>query len=271
MSARPIATATVSFGLVSIPVKLYSSGESAQKISFNWLHKDCGSRLKQQYICPKDEVTVARQDMVKGYEFTKGQYVLFSPEELKAIEEKSTNAIDIAEFVPAEDVDQTYLDKVYYLGPDKGGDRAYKLLSKTLRETGKAAVARYAARGKGYLVMVRPLGEGLVLEQLRYPDEIRSFDEVPLGEAEVKDEEMKLALQLVRAASTDSFDPSKYQDEVRARVMELIQRKVDGEDITVAPATEPKTQIIDIMDALKASLEAAKAEEGEPQKQASAG
>ncbi len=264
MSARPIATANVSFGLVSIPVKLYASAETSQKISFNWLHKDCGSRLKQQYICPKDEVTVERSDMVKGYEFVKGQYVLFTPDELKAIEEKSTNALDITEFVPASSIGQMYLEKIYYMGPDKGGDRAYRLLSRILQETQRIAVAKYSARGKGYLVVVRPMGDGLVMEQLRYPDEIRSFDEVPLGDAEVKDEELALARQLVEQASTDEFDPSRYQDEVRLRVLEMIQRKVDGEDITVAPTAEPKTQIIDIMDALKASLEAANKVDDEP-------
>ena len=266
MSARPIAAATVSFGLVSIPVKLYASGESSQKISFNWLHKDCGSRLKQQYTCPKDEVAVERSDMVKGYEFTKGQYVLFTPEELKAIEEKSSNALDITEFVPASSIGQMYLEKIYYMGPDKGGDRAYKLLSRVLQETQRVAVAKYSARGKGYLVVIRPMGDGLVMEQLRYPDEIRSFDDVPIGDAVVKDEELALARQLVAQASTDKFDPSRYQDEVRLRVMELIQRKVDGEDITVAPTSEPKTQIIDIMDALKASLAATKKAGDEPQK-----
>ncbi|MFQ5551163.1 MAG: Ku protein [Gemmatimonadales bacterium] len=254
MSARPISTANVSFGLVSIPVKLYSSGESAARISFNWLHKDCGSRLKQKYVCPKDEVDVERDDMVKGFEFSKGQYVLFTPEELKTLEEKATGAIEITEFLPAEEIDRMYLDKVYYLGPEKGGDRAYKLLSRTLKDTGKVALAKYAARGKGYLVMIRHRGDGLVMEQLKYPDEIRSFDEVPLGEAEVKDEELTLARQLVEAGSVDTFEPEKYEDEVRRRAMELIQKKVDGEDITIAPAQEPKTQIIDIMDALKASL-----------------
>ncbi len=254
MSARAIGTASVSFGLVSIPVKLYSSGEPGQKIGFNLLHKDCGSRLKQHYICPKDEEKVERDDMVKGYEFAKGRYVLFSPEELKAIEEKSTQLIEITEFVPAKQVERIYLDKVYYLGPDKGGDRPYRLLCQALKDTGRAAIAKYAARGKGYLVMVRPYGDGLIMEQLKYADEVRAFDEVPLGEGEIKEEELKLAKQLVEQAASDEFRPESYEDEVRKRVMDLIQRKVDGEDITVAPTEEPQTQIIDIMEALKASL-----------------
>lgn len=254
MSARAIGTASVSFGLVSIPVKLYSSGEPGQKIGFNLLHKSCGSRLKQHYVCPKDEEKVERDDMVKGYEFAKGRYVLFSPEELKAFEEKSTQLIEITEFVPAKQVERIYLDKVYYLGPDKGGDRPYRLLCQALKDTGRAAIAKYAARGKGYLVMVRPYGDGLIMEQLKYADEVRAFDEVPLGEGEIKEEELKLAKQLVEQAASDEFRPESYEDEVRKRVMDLIQRKVDGEDITVAPTEEPQTQIIDIMEALKASL-----------------
>lgn len=254
MSARAIASATVSMGLVSIPVKLYSSGESSKSVSFNLLHKECGSRLKQQYFCSKDGEKVERDDMVKGYEFAKGQYVVFTSDELKTLEEKATQSIDITEFVPAEQVERIYLDKVYYLGPEKGGDRAYRLLAEALRKTGRAAIAKYAARGKGYLVLVRPMGEGLVMEQLKYPDEVRSFSEVPLGDGEVKEEELKLAMQLVEQASSDKFNPEDYRDEVRERILELIQRKVDGEDITIAEAEAPQTQIIDLMEALKASL-----------------
>ena len=254
MTARPISSATVSFGLVSVPVKLYSAAESAARISFNWVHKDCGSRLKQQYVCKQDGDVVEREDMVKGYEFSKGQFVLFTPEELKNLEEKKTETIDIAEFVPAEQVERLYLDKVYYLGPDKGGERAYRLLSRAMQETGLSALAKYAARGKQYLVLVRPLGDGLAMEQLHYSDEIRAFSEVPLGDGDVKEEELKLAVQLIGQAAKEKFKPEKYRDEVRDRIMEQIQRKVEGEEITAAPAEEPKTQIIDLMEALKASL-----------------
>lgn len=254
MSARPISAATISFGLVSVPVKLYSAGESGRKVSFNLLHKDCGTRLKQQYICPKENEKVERVDFVKGYEFAKGQYVVFTPEELKALEEQATHSVDITEFVPADLVDRIYLDKVYYLGPDKGGERAYRLLSAALKQTNRVAIAKYAARGKQYLVIVRPKDDGLVLEQLLYPDEVKPFSEVPLGEGDVKDDELKLALQLIEQASSDEFHPENYTDEVRARMLELIQQKVDGEEITVVAAEEPKTQIIDLMAALKASL-----------------
>src|SRR3970040_2381443 len=166
MPARPISSATVSFGLVSVPVHLSSAAESSAVVSFNLLHQKCGSRLKQQDICPKDGEKVERQDMMKGYEFSKGQYVQFTAEELKALEEKGTGAIEITEFVPLKQVDRIYLEKAYYLGPDKGGERAYKLLAEALRETGRAALGQYAARGKQYLILVRPMDGVLVMEQL---------------------------------------------------------------------------------------------------------
>lgn len=254
MSARAIGTATISFGLVSVPVKLYSASETSQKISFNLVSKKYGTRLKQQYIAPENGEVVPRAEMVKGYEFAKGKFVLFSPEELKALEEKANNSIEISDFVPFEQVDRNYLDKVYYLGPDKGGDRAYKLLSAALTKTGQSAVARYAARGKQYLVLIRPMGEGLVMEQLHYADELKQFSEVPLGDAEIKDAELALGVQLIEQAKIDRFEPEKYRDDVRERMLDLIQKKIDGEDITQIVSEEPKGQIIDLMEALKASL-----------------
>jgi len=254
MSARPIGSATLSFGLVSVPIQYFSSSESRASISFNWLHKECGSRLKQQYICKKDGQVVERDDMVKGYEFGKGQFVTFTKEELKALEEQKKESIDITEFVPAEQVGRIFVNKVYYLGPDKGGARAYRLLSAALKETGLSAIGRYAARGKQYLVLIRPKDDGLVMEQLYYADEIRPFSEVPLGEAELKPDELKLAVQFIEQAAAEAFDPTKYEDEVRKRVMAQIERKIEGHEITAAPEEEPQTQIIDLMEALKQSL-----------------
>ena len=254
MSARAIGTATVSFGLVTVPVKMFSTGDSTAAVSFNWIHKDCGSRLKQQYICAREGTVVEKDDMVKGYEFAKDQYVLFTTEELKALDQKADSTIEIVEFVPADQVEKVYLDKVVYLGPDKGGDRAYRLLSAAMRETGLSALGRYAARGKQYLVLLSPMKDGIVMEQLRYAHEVRTFDEVPIGEAEVKDQELKLAIQLIDQIRSEQFEPGKYQDEVRERQLELIQRKIEGEDITAAPVEAPQAQIIDLMAALKASL-----------------
>jgi DNA end-binding protein Ku len=263
MSARAIASSTISFGLVSIPVKLYSTGESGHRISFNLVHEECGTRLKQQYWCPQCEVVVPREDMAKGYEFAKGQYVLFDKDEVKAMEMPVKDSIEIAEFVRSDQVSAVYLDKPYYLGPDKGGARAYRLLSRALNEEKRVAVAKYASRGREYLVMIRPHEEGLVMDQLRYAEEVRTFDEVPIDEAEVKDAELALARQVIEQGANDTFEPEKYEDELRKRMLEMIQAKVEGEEIVVAPQEEPATQIIDLMSALKASLQ-----EGEERKPA---
>jgi len=256
MPARAISTATISFGLVSIPVKLYTAAESKAALAFNQIHKKDGSRVKQQLISSRTGEVVPREEIVKGYEFAKDQYVLLEPEELKALEAAATHTIDITEFLKAEQIERRYLDKVYYLGTEKGGARAYKLLSQVLVDTGRVAIGKYAARGKQYLVMVRPMDNGLVMEQLHYPDELRSFSEVPIEDATVKPAELKLATQLVEQAASDEFKPETYKDEVRERMLSLIQRKVEGEDITVAPTAEPEHKIIDIMEALKASLAA---------------
>jgi DNA end-binding protein Ku len=258
MPARALSTATISFGLVSIPVKLYSAAESKAALSFNQIHKKDGSRVKQQLINSRTGEVVPREEIAKGYEFAKDQYVLFEPEELKALEAQATHTIDITEFLKAEQIDRRYLDKVYYLGTDRGGARAYKLLAQALIETGRVAIGKYAARGKQYLVMVRPMENGLVMEQLHYPDELRSFSEVPIEDAPVKPAELKLATQLVEQAASDEFRPENYKDEVRERMLALIQRKIEGEDITLAPTAEPEHKIIDIMEALKASLAAGK-------------
>jgi DNA end-binding protein Ku len=255
MPARSIATATISFGLVSVPVNIYSSAESKASVSFNMLHKKCSSRLKQQYICPKDNEIVTRDDTVKGYEFAKDQYVVLTPEELKALEEKATSTIDVVEFVPLAQVDREYVDKVYYLGPDKGGDRAYRLLCAALKESGRAALGQYAARGQQHLVLLRPLNGVLVMEQLHYADEVRPTTEVTIPDGEVKDAELKLALMLIDQTSSEVFEPKKYKDTVRERVLETIQRKVEGQDITSQPAaSDGGDKIIDLMEALKASL-----------------
>jgi len=251
---RAIASAQIAFGLVSIPVKLFSAAESSEKISFNMLHKECGSRIQQQLFCPKDERTIDRTEVVKGYEFAKGQYVLFSEEELKMLEEKATQTIDITEFIPSTEIDPIFFSKAFYLGPDKGGDRAYTLLSKALAQTGRWALAKYAARGKQYLVILRPLGKGLVLQQLYYPNEIRSIDEIELTDAPVKDNELKMAIQLAEMGASDEFHPENYRDEQTEKTRAMIQRKIDGEEITSLDTQEPRAQVIDLMEALRASL-----------------
>jgi len=209
-------------------------------------------------MCPTDNEKVERDEMVKGYEFSKDRYVTFTEEELKALEEKATKAIEITEFVPLSKIDPVYFDKAYYLGPDRGGERAYRLLSEAMERTGRAALAKYAARGKQYLVMLRPLDGGVVMQQLLYADEVRPFSEIELEDLEVKESELNLAVQLVQQISTDSFKPETYEDDVKKRIHEQIQRKVEGQDISTTPVEEPKGQIIDLMEALKASLGKAK-------------
>jgi DNA end-binding protein Ku len=251
---RAIASGQIAFGLVSIPVKLFSAAESSERISFNMLHRDCGSRVQQQLFCPKDERTIDRSEIVKGYEFSRGQYVLFSEDELKAMEEKATQSIEISEFVPRDKIDPIYFSKAYYLAPDRGAERAYTLLSKALEQTGRWALAKYAARGKQYLVALRPLGKGLVMQQLYYPNEIRAMEDLDIGEAIVKDNELKMAVQLAEMGATEEFHPEQYRDEVADRVRELIQKKIEGEEITATLTQEPRAQVIDLMEALRASL-----------------
>jgi DNA end-binding protein Ku len=260
MSARSIGTANISFGLVSVPVQIYSSSESKASVSFNMLHKKCGTRLKQQYICPRDNnEVVGRDETVKGYEFAKDQYVILSTEELKALEEKATSMIDVIEFVPLDKVDREYVEKVYYLGPDKGGDRAYRLLAAALKDTGKAALGQYSARGRQYLILLRPLNGVIVMEQLHYADEIRPPTEVPIPDGDVKPMELTLAKQLIEQTSNENFEPGKYKDTVRERVMEQIEKKVAGQEITTEAAADSGGKILDLMDALKQSLATAKA------------
>lgn len=257
MAARSIGSGTISFGLVSIPVKMYSTVDTTKAIHFNYLSKD-GSRLKQQYVKASDGTVVDRDERVQGYEFAKGQYVLFTAEEIKAMYVESTNAIDIVEFIPVKEVERVYIDKVYYLGPDKGAARSYHLLKEALSESGRAALARYAARGRSHLVLVRPYAQGddfgLIMEQLKHADELRPFSEVPLDACEIDDDERKLALAIIEQRLNDHFEPEKYEDEVRSRMMEMIEQKVEGQEISVPPEEAPEARIVDLMEALKASV-----------------
>ena len=256
MAARSIGTLTISFGLVAIPVKLYSATEASKHISFNLLHKTCGSRLRQQYFCVKEDVPVSRDEMAKGYEFAKDQYVMFSPEELKALEEAGTQTADINEFVPISAIDPVYFDKAYYIAPDKGGAKPYALFAKALRESKRCAVGRWAARGKQYIVMIRPVDDGLVMQQLMYAGEVRSISEIEIPHMDVRDAELKLAKQLIDQQTSATFDPSQYTDEVSERIEQAVQKKVEGEEITMAaPPEGGGAQVIDLMEALRASLE----------------
>jgi DNA end-binding protein Ku len=256
MAPRAISTGTISFGLVTVPVKLYS-GTQSKTLHFNMLHASDKARLRQQYVCTKCEEVVGRDDTVRGYEYAKGQYAVLDPEELKALEQQSDQSIEIEEFVPIERVDPIYFDKTYLLGPDKVGHKAYRLLRAAMRTAGKAAVAKFSTRGKQQLVLVRETPGGLMLHTLFYADEVRDFTDIDIGDGvESKEKEVELAVQLLDQLASDDFRPERYEDEYRTRALELIERKIAGQEITVAPAEPPKGQVIDLMEALKASLAA---------------
>ena len=254
MPARAVLSGTISFGLVSIPVKFFTAASSEQ-VSFNMLHKKCGGRLKMQFICPTDNEVVERSDTVKGYEYSKGQYVQFTEEELKAMETERGGSIEITEFVPVTSVDFIQVEKSYYLGPDKGGDKAYRLLGEAMTAKGRVAVGRWSARGKEQVVLVRPYGkDGLVIHQLYYANEVRAFSEIDTGATfTFSEKEHELAGKLIEELATETFDATKYTDSYSERVQAAVDQKVAGQEITIAPEA-PKAQIIDLFEALKKSL-----------------
>ena len=254
MPAHSIGSANISFGLVSIPIKMFTAA-SAGGVSFNQLHQKCGGRIKQQQICPTCNEVVERSTLVKGYEFSKDQYVQFSEDELKALEGETSRMIDIAEFVPLDQVDPIYFEKTYYLGPDKGGEKAYRLLTDTMKGSSRVALAKFTMRGKENLVLIRAANNGLMLHTMYFADEIRDFSEVDKGEnAKLKPGEMELAQRLVNELATDQFKPEQYADEYRTRVLEAVEQKVEGKQVTSLAPQAQRAQVIDLMDALKQSL-----------------
>ena len=256
--ARSIASLTISFGLVAIPVKLYSATVSSERISFNLLRQKDGSRVKQQYVAVNDGKPVERSEMVKGYEFAKDQYVMFSPEELKALEDATTHAIDIGQFVPLDSVDPLYFDGTYYLAPDKGGAKPYTLLATALRKAQQCAVGRWISRGKEHIVIIRALEDGLAMHQLHFKAEVRDLKDLGIEAAPVSEPELKLARQLVEHLAAKRFDPNEYSDEHKARVEAAIQRKVEGKEVSLAegPISSKSGNVIDLMEALRASIDA---------------
>jgi DNA end-binding protein Ku len=256
MAARSIASLSLSFGLVSIPVKLYSATESSAAVRFNMLDKD-GSRLKQQYVSEKDQRVVERAEMVKGYEFEKDRFVIFQPEELKALQESPSHTIDIVAFIPDKAIDPIFYDKAYFLAPDKRGAKPYNLLMEAMRQSGRVALAKWAWKAKQYVVQVRPAEDGLVLQQLLYADEVRSMKELDIEKVTVSAAELKLAMQLIDQISEDTYDPTMFEDEEKKRILASIDEKIAGKQIVANEPHEPASggaQVIDLVEALRASL-----------------
>ena len=255
MPPRSIGSGAISFGLVSIPVKLYVA-TSSQAPSFHLLHAKCGNRIRQQRVCPVDNEVVERDQLVKGYEFAKDQYVRVTDDELKALEGEASEAIEISEFVPLSKVDPIYFERSYYLGPDKGGEKAYRLLTDTMTQVGKVALAKFVMRGKENLVIVRAAQKGLMMHTMYFANEVRNFGEIPKGEsAKITGAETSLAIRLIDELSNDEFEPEKYHDEYSERVLNLVNEKAEGKEITLAQPVAQRGQVIDLMAALKESLE----------------
>src|ERR1700684_4387730 len=256
--ARSIAALTISFGLGGIPGKRDSATVSSERISFNLLRQKDGSRVKQQYVAVNDGKLVERSEMVKGYEFAKDQYVMFSAEELKALEDTTSHAIDIGQFVPLESVDPLYFDGTYYLAPDKGGAKPYTLLATALRKAGQCAVGRWVSRGKEHIVVIRPMEDGLAMHQLHFKEQVRDLKDLGIEPAQVSEPELKLAQQLIDHLAAKRFDPNEYHDEFKGRVEAAIQKKIQGREISLAeaPVSPAGSNVIDLMEALRASIDA---------------
>lgn len=256
MAARSLASLTLSFGLVNVPVRLFSATESKGSVSFNLLAPD-GARVKQQYVSSTTGKLVERSEMQKGYEFDKDQFVVFSPDELKAMDETASHLIEIVSFVPIETVDPLYYDKAYFLAPDKRGAKPYALLKAAMRESSSCALARWVSKGKQYVAQVRAVEDGLVLQQLLYAEEVRSMKELAIEDAPVSKPELALALQLISSISKEAYDPAEFQDDEKAWILAAIDRKIAGKQVIESVRSEEPTsgaQVIDLVEALRASL-----------------
>jgi len=257
MGVRSIGNTTITFGMVSIPAKVYSSNETESKIDFHLLDAETGGRVKQQYVLADDPThVVGRDDMVKGYEYAPGKWVQFTKDELKAMDEAGNKSVEIKEFVYADLVDASYYADLYYMAPDKGGERGYKLLVEAMRKTGRAAIGTYSARGKAHLVMLQPRGDALTMRYLRYSEEVRPLSQIPLKSAVVKDAELALAVRIVEENASDAFRPENYTDEVRAKVLAAIEAKCEGGAFAL-PSEAEKPEATDLLSALQASVKAA--------------
>src|SRR5712692_4638561 len=254
MPAHSIGSGTISFGLVTIPIKLYTAAVSAG-VAFHLLHATCGHRIRQQTYCPVDHEVVARGELVKGYEVAKDQYVPVTDAELQALAGAASTVIAIREFVPLPRVDPIYFERTYYLGPDKGGAKAYRLLAQAMATTGRVALATCVLRGKERLVLLRPAPHGLLLHTMYFADEVRDFGEIDTGEtAQITAGELELAVRLIDELSHAEFTPAQYRDDYRQRVLDLVTLKGEGKEVTAGGPEVQRIRVIDLMDALTQSL-----------------
>jgi DNA end-binding protein Ku len=255
MVARSIASLSLSFGLVSIPVRLYSATESSSEVRFNMLAPD-GSRVKQQYVSEATGKVVERSTMQKGYQFEKDRYVVFTPDELKALEDGASHVVEIVSFVPEKSVDPIFYEKAYFIAPDKRGGKPYSLLQEALSKTGRCALAKWSYKGKTRIVQVRPSQDGMVFQQLLFADEVRSLKDLNIEQVPASASELKLAIQIIEQGAQETYDAAAYEDEEKKRVLEAIDQKIAGKQIVATEAAEESStgEVIDLMEALRASL-----------------
>ena len=257
--ARSIWRGAISFGLVNVPVKLYSA-VSKKSVRFNQLHEKDNSRINLKRFCAEEDQEVPYEEIVKGYEISPGSYVVITPEELEALDPKKTRTIDIEDFVDLDEIDPLFYEHPYYLAPDTGAAKPYKLLLEALRQTNKVAIARVVIRSKEYLTAIRPAGDVLTMETMLFADELidpDGLDELPDADVSATDREVDMARQLIESLATP-FEPEKYRDEYRERVLELIEQKASGQEIAMPAEPEEPAAVPDLMAALEASLAAAK-------------
>src|SRR5437867_5423504 len=256
MALRPLRNATITFGLVSIPVRFYSATKS-EDIHFNLLHESCGTRVNRKWWCPYHEKIVSSDELVRGYAVSKNKYVTFTDEEIEALETDDNRALDITEFVDLSEIDPVFFEKAYFLGPAPGGGKTYKLLSTAMKKENKVAVARWVAAGKEHLVVLRPFEQGLILHTMYYADEVRDFASIDLEDTAVREKEVQLAEMLINELTEETFNPMAYKDEYRERLLERIREKARGKTIVAEEREEEKKtgEVVDIMEALRRSLE----------------
>lgn len=262
---RALWRGSISFGLVNVPIKMYAATEK-KTVSFRQLHKQCGTPIRYEKVCPTCGKKVEEEDIVRGYEYEKGKYVIIDDKDLESIPDETTRTIDIIDFVNIEDIDPIYYDHSYFLGPEETGMKAYVLLRKAMQEGNKIAIAKVVIRSKQSLAAVRPYGENhLIMNTMFFPDEVRNVQEIPVfPDVKLHENEIKMAVQLVNSLATE-FRPEKYTDEYRKAMLEIIAAKVEGDEVRIPAPREEK--VVDLMEALKASLALAEKEKGEEAKE----